>query len=147
MKNERSDRDIQLSPGWGGVTRSARRGGVRAILGAMRPAPPVRHVPFPARTPRRAALAAVLAVQGILTVGGGTFRVEVGRTVLVSPGPIRDLHCDDGTLVEPVATPEGTAFRGLRAGRTACAFTNPVPVRVLVELEVVPAPPSTARPP
>jgi hypothetical protein len=71
------------------------------------------------------------------TVGGGAFRVEVGKSAVVSPVVTR-LVCDD-PIVEPVPTAEGMTFKGLRPGKTLCSFDNGVPVRVIVEVEVVPA--------
>jgi hypothetical protein len=72
------------------------------------------------------------------TVGGGALRVEVGKSVVVSPVVTR-LVCDD-PIVEAVPTAEGMTFKGLRPGKTLCSFDNGVPVRVIVEVEVVPAP-------
>ncbi len=72
-------------------------------------------------------------------VGAPDVRVEVGKSVVVSPGPISRLICDD-PIVEPVATDAGMTFKGLRPGKTTCSFTNAVPVRVIMTVEVF-APP------
>ncbi len=93
------------------------------------------------------AIAATLAVATIspgatalaqAQVGAPDLRVEVGKSVVVSPGPISRLICDD-PIVEPVPTDAGMTFKGLRPGKTTCSFTNAVPVRVVMTVEVVPA--------
>ncbi len=105
---------------------------------------------MPRRTSPLLAIAATLAVAAIAALSPGAFalaqaqvgapdvRVEVGKSVVVSPGPISRLICDD-PIVEPVATDSGMTFRGLKPGRTTCSFTNAVPVRVIMSVEVVPA--------
>jgi len=77
------------------------------------------------------------------TVGGGAVRVEVGKSVLVSP-VVNRLVCDD-LIVEPVPTAEGMTFKGLRPGKTLCSVDNGVPVRVILEVEVVPAAAKTGK--
>jgi hypothetical protein len=55
--------------------------------------------------------------------------VQVGESVPVGPPPIRNLVCDDATLVKPVDVGGAPALKGLAAGTTLCSFTDSLSVR------------------
>jgi hypothetical protein len=67
--------------------------------------------------------------------------VEVGSAAPVGPAPVRNLICDDGSVVAPVDTPMGTALEGRRPGTTLCSFTDATSVRRVYRVTVVPPPP------
>jgi hypothetical protein len=72
------------------------------------------------------------------------FELETGQTVVVSTGPIRNLICDDGSLVEPVFTGQGVALKGRRAGTTLCSYQDAMSMRRVLRVVVV-APPAGSR--
>jgi len=70
--------------------------------------------------------------------------IVVGKVTVVSSGPVRNLICDDPSLVQPVFTDAGPGLKGLSAGTTTCSLTDSVSMRRVYRVVVV-APPS-ARP-
>jgi hypothetical protein len=55
--------------------------------------------------------------------------VQVGESVAIGPPPIRNLVCDDASLVKPVDVGGAPALKGLAAGTTLCSYTDSLSVR------------------
>jgi hypothetical protein len=55
--------------------------------------------------------------------------VQVGESVPIGPPPIRNLVCDDASLVKPVDVGGAPALRGLAPGTTLCSYTDSLSVR------------------
>jgi hypothetical protein len=55
--------------------------------------------------------------------------VLVGESVPIGPPPIRNLVCDDASLVKPVEVGGAPALRGLAPGTTLCSYTDSLSVR------------------
>jgi nucleotide-binding universal stress UspA family protein len=75
---------------------------------------------------------------GVLSI-----QVTVGESTPVGPGPVRNLVCDDGSLVQLVDTSNGPVMKGLRAGTTLCSLTDVYSARRVYRVVVAPPP---ARP-
>jgi len=92
------------------------------------------------------ALAGALALLGLSTraddSGEIPLTVAVGAVAPI-PGPVRQVVCDDGALVEIVDTGQGPGFKGLKPGTTLCSLVDPVSYRRVYRVTVVasPAPP------
>ncbi len=103
----------------------------------------------------RAIAAATMAV-GLLLVAGGAgaaddpgvipLTVNVGESVPVGPGPVRNLICDDPGLVQPVDAADGPSLLGVRAGTTLCSVTDALSVRRTYRVVVVEAGRSPPQP-
>ena len=96
-----------------------------------------------ARLFRVAALAAALAASpaGAADPGELQLAVEVGSAAPVGPAPVRNLICDDGSVVQAVDTAMGPALKGVRPGRTLCSFLDATSVRRVYRVTVVAPPP------
>jgi len=72
--------------------------------------------------------------------------VLVGHVTVVSSGPVRNLICDDPSLVQSVFTDGGPGLKGLRAGTTTCSLTDTLSMRRVYRVVVVatPSPPASA---
>ncbi len=91
----------------------------------------------------------VVALAGCLALAAPAFaddpgviplRLFVGDTVPLEPAPVRNLVCDDATLVTPVDTPRGPALLGKAVGTTLCSFTDAYAMRRVCRITVEPAP-------
>ncbi|HSN91191.1 MAG TPA: hypothetical protein VLS93_08170 [Anaeromyxobacteraceae bacterium] len=60
-----------------------------------------------------------------------------GETRIVTPGPVRNVLCDRGDVVERVSTEQGNGFRGLAPGETACTLVTADGVRRTFHVKVV----------
>ena len=67
----------------------------------------------------------------------------VGQVTVVSSGPVRNLICDNPSLVQSVFTDAGPGLKGLSAGTTTCSLTDTMSTRRVYRVVVV-APPSSA---
>ncbi len=72
--------------------------------------------------------------------------LTVGQAVPLGPAPVRNLICDDTSVVGPIDSPDGTALRGKSVGTTLCSFTDALSVRRVTRVTVV-APPSPGSAP
>ena len=72
-------------------------------------------------------------------------QVVLGETASLGVGPVRNLICDDPSLVRPVDTSSGPGLLALRLGKTLCSVTDAVSMRRVYRVEVVP--PGGARAP
>jgi len=68
----------------------------------------------------------------------------VGQVTVVSSGPVRNLICDDPSLVQSVFTDAGPGLKGLSVGTTTCSLTDTLSMRRVYRVVVVAAP--SARP-
>jgi len=66
--------------------------------------------------------------------------VQAGAAVAVGPGPVRQVICDDPSVVRLVETPAGPALRGLAPGKTLCSLVDAASVRRYYRVTVVAAP-------
>ncbi len=73
--------------------------------------------------------------------------VAVGAVVPIGPGPVRQVICDDVSVVQLLDTDEGPALKGLSPGQTLCSLVNAASVRVVYRVTVVGAPPGPPPPP
>jgi hypothetical protein len=79
--------------------------------------------------------------------------VVVGQVTVVNSGPVRNLICDDPSLVQSVFTDAGPGLKGLSAGTTTCSLTDTLSMRRVYRVVVVakpsapPAKPQGARSP
>jgi hypothetical protein len=64
-------------------------------------------------------------------------QLRVGETTIVTPGPVRNVLCERGDVVERVATEQGNGFRGLAPGETTCTLVTADSVRRTFHLKVV----------
>jgi hypothetical protein len=84
---------------------------------------------------RRIALAAFLVtlLPGIAIAADDPavipLRIAVGDAAPVGPPPVRNLVCDDATLVKPVEIDGAPALRAVRVGTTLCSLTDSLSVR------------------
>jgi hypothetical protein len=79
-----------------------------------------------------AALATLLAASpaaGADDPGVLKMEIAVGQSAPIGPPPVRNLICDDGSVVAPVETDGGPALKALRTGTTLCSFTDSLSVR------------------
>jgi len=72
--------------------------------------------------------------------------VAVGALAPVGPGPVRQVICDDGGIVEIVDTDQGPAMRGLRPGKTVCSLIDAMSVRRVYRVTVASPPPASGPP-
>ena len=63
--------------------------------------------------------------------------LRVGETAIVTPGPVRNVLCDRGDVVERVATEQGNGFRGLAPGETTCTLVTADSVRRTFHVKVL----------
>jgi len=63
--------------------------------------------------------------------------IRVGESAPIGPGPVRNLVCDDSTLIQPVEAGGGPALRGVRAGTTLCSVTDALSVRRTFRVVVI----------
>jgi hypothetical protein len=98
----------------------------------------------------RSVVVLLLSAAGLVSPGPagaaddpGVIRVEieVGQEATVSGGPIRELICDDGSLVKIVFNADGVAMLGLRAGSTQCSFRDAASMRRVLRVIVKDPPP------
>jgi hypothetical protein len=68
-------------------------------------------------------------------------RLAVGETVPLGPAPVRNLICDDASLIDVVDTPAGAGLRGKAAGATLCSFTDATSIRKTCRVTIVAAGP------
>jgi hypothetical protein len=64
----------------------------------------------------------------------------VGQVTVVSSGPVRNLICDDPSLVQAVFTDAGPGLKGLSAGTTTCSLTDTMSMRRVYRVVVVATP-------
>jgi hypothetical protein len=74
------------------------------------------------------------------------FELEVGEARKISSGPVRELICDQGGLVEPGFTDTGVVLKGLRAGTTLCSFRDAASIRTVLRVTVLAAGPRPSPP-
>jgi hypothetical protein len=77
---------------------------------------------------------ALLLVVPLLAVARGSsadeprfetqLELRTGETTIVTPGPVRNVLCDRGDVVERVATERGNGFRALAPGETTCSLVT-----------------------
>lgn len=84
--------------------------------------------------------AAALPAAGADDPGVVPFQVEVGQEKRISAGPIRELMCDDGSLVAPAFRDDGVVLKGLRAGTTLCSYRDVASIRTVLRVVVVESP-------
>jgi hypothetical protein len=65
------------------------------------------------------------------------FELEVGEVKRISAGPVRELICDDGSLVAPAFRDDGVVLKGLRAGTTLCSYRDVASIRTVLRVVVV----------
>jgi hypothetical protein len=63
--------------------------------------------------------------------------LRVGETAIVTAGPVRNVLCDRGDVVERVATEQGNGFRGLAPGETTCTLVTADSVRRTFHMKVL----------
>jgi hypothetical protein len=88
----------------------------------------------------RACLAACLLAAGPALAddpGEIPLELEVGKATVVSRGPVRNLICDDGALVEATEVEGFPALRGRAAGKTICSLTDASSMRRVYRVTVV----------
>jgi hypothetical protein len=75
-----------------------------------------------------------------------SFELEVGEAKRISAGPVRELICDQGGLVEPGFTDSGVVLKGLRAGTTLCSFRDAASIRTVLRVTVFATTPAPSPP-
>jgi hypothetical protein len=70
----------------------------------------------------------------------------VGQVTVVSSGPVRNLICDDPSLVQSVFTDAGPGLKGLSAGTTTCSLTDTLSMRRVYRVVVVAKPSGPSGP-
>ena len=73
--------------------------------------------------------------------------LAVGDTAPVGPPPVRQVICDDGSVVAVVDTPQGPALQGTSPGQTLCSFLDVQSVRRVYRVTVLPRPGAAPPPP
>ena len=73
-------------------------------------------------------------------------QIVVGEVAPVGPGPVRNLICDDASLVQPTDAGGSPGLRGVRAGTTLCSLTDALSTRRTYRIVVVEAPGSSSTP-
>ncbi len=66
-------------------------------------------------------------------------RIVEGEAAPVGPGPVRNLICDDPSLVQPVQVDGAPALRAVRVGTTLCSLTDALSIRRTYRVVVVAA--------
>jgi hypothetical protein len=95
-----------------------------------------------------AAAALALAAPGHAQAPGATaLALQVGERAPVGPAPVRNVICDDPSVVRLVDTPAGPAFQGLAPGATTCSLVDAASVRRVYRVKVVAAPPPSGPSP
>jgi hypothetical protein len=72
--------------------------------------------------------------------------LQVGDAVPVGPAPVRNVICDDPSVVRLEDGPMGPVLRGLTPGKTRCSLTDAASVRRHYRVTVVAAPPGAPAP-
>jgi hypothetical protein len=72
--------------------------------------------------------------------------LQVGEAAPVGPAPVRNVICDDPSVVRLEDGPTGPVLVGLAPGKTRCSLTDAMSVRRLYRVTVVAAPPGTPAP-
>jgi hypothetical protein len=78
------------------------------------------------------AAAAILAAAPVFAAddpGVIPLRIQLGDTTPVGPGPVRNLICDDASLVKPVDVGGAPALKGMAVGTTLCSLTDALATR------------------
>jgi hypothetical protein len=70
----------------------------------------------------------------------------VGQVTVVSSGPVRNLICDDPSLVQSVFTDAGPGLKGMGAGTTTCSLTDTLSMRRVYRVVVVAKPSGPSGP-
>jgi hypothetical protein len=104
--------------------------------------------------PRPVAIVLAAAAIGLAAPASGAddpgvvpFDLQVGEARKISAGPVRELICDQGGLVEPAFTDSGVVLKGLRAGTTLCSFRDVASIRTVLRVTVLAAAPAPSPPP
>ncbi len=97
-----------------------------------------RLAPVPALV-ALAALIAAAPARGGDDPGVLKMEITVGGSAPIGPPPVRNLICDDASIVSPVEADGGPALKALRAGTTLCSFTDSLSVRRTYRVVVKPA--------
>jgi hypothetical protein len=72
--------------------------------------------------------------------------LQVGEAAPVGPAPVRNVICDDPSVVRLEDGPTGPVLKGLSPGKTRCSLTDAVSVRRFYRVTVVAAPPGAPAP-
>lgn len=94
-----------------------------------------RLAPVPALVALAALLAAAPA-RGADDPGVLKMEIVVGDSAPIGPPPVRNLICDDPSVVAPVEADGAPALKALRAGSTLCSFTDSLSVRRIYRVVV-----------
>ncbi len=62
--------------------------------------------------------------------------IDVGGAAPIGPPPVRNLVCDDASIVAPVDVGGAPALKGLRPGTTLCSFVDTLSVRRVYRIVV-----------
>ncbi|HVP66753.1 MAG TPA: hypothetical protein VMT17_05765 [Anaeromyxobacteraceae bacterium] len=73
--------------------------------------------------------------------------IGVGDTLPIGPPPVRQVICDDGSVVALVDTLDGPALKGAAPGQTLCSFLDVQSVRRVYRVTVVGKPGAAPPPP
>jgi hypothetical protein len=72
--------------------------------------------------------------------------LQVGEAAPVGPAPVRNVICDDPSVVRLEDGPTGPVLKGLSPGKTRCSLTDAASVRRFYRVTVVAAPPGSPAP-
>jgi hypothetical protein len=87
------------------------------------------------------ALAVLAALPSRAADPGGTpLTLRVGDSIAIGPAPVRQVICDDGSVVEVIETAQGPALRGRGPGSTVCSFVDALSFRQVYRVTVVEPP-------
>jgi hypothetical protein len=78
--------------------------------------------------------------------GATELALEVGELRIVTPGPVRQLLCDRGGVVEVASSEQGNGFRAVAAGETICSLVTADGVRRVYRVKVSRRPDAPSRP-
>jgi len=77
--------------------------------------------------------------------------LTVGAATPVGPAPVRQVICDDASVVQLLDTDQGPALKGVGPGTTLCSFVDALSMRRVYRVTVVavpsPGPPPPPPPP
>ena len=68
--------------------------------------------------------------------GATELDLEVGEVRIVTPGPVRQILCDRGGIVEVASSDQGNGFRAVAAGETICSLFTADGVRRVYRVKV-----------